>query len=213
MLMIKDMQMVMMMAASRNNNFPKILWPFLFCFLISIPSSLSVPVKGRESSGIVLHLEEQQKELRCIKSALWHEARGEPEEGIRAVMSVIYNRKKHKNFPSTFCGVILQDKQFSAFNQDKGLATRGLKPIRELDKKAHAMVAYIAQEAVLGRFKPVLEPSVLFYTKTSVRNRWTKRMEVVNIVSSHKFMKVKTSGGDTSKKVRNEPTRTNRPSN
>ena len=209
MLMIKDMQMVMMMAASRNNkngregivtlHFPKILWPFLFCFLISIPSSLSVPVKGRESSGIVLH-GEHQKELRCIKAALWHEARGEPEEGIRAVMSVIYNRKKHKNFPSTFCGVILQPMQFSAFNQDKGLATRGLKPVRELDKKAHAKVVYIANEAVLGRFKPVLEPSVLFYTKTSVRNRWTKRMKVVKIVSSHKFMKVNTFGGDATKR-------------
>ena len=194
-------------------NFPNFLGVILFCFLISIPSSLSVPVKGRESSGIVLFTEGYQREHRCLTNALFAEARSEPEEGIRAVMSVIYNRKKHKNYPSTFCGVILQDKQFSAFNQDKGLATRGLKPVRELDKKAHALVAYIANEAVLGRFKPVLEPSVLFYTKTSVRNRWTKRMEVVNIVSSHKFMKVKTSGGDTSKKVRNEPTTTNRPSN
>lgn len=104
-------------------------------------------------------------------------------------MSVIYNRKKNKNFPSTFCGVILQDRQFSAFNQDKGLATRALNPVRELDKKAHTLVAYIAQEAVLGRFKPILEPSVLFYTKTSVRNRWTKRMEVVKIVSAHQFLK------------------------
>ena len=127
-------------------------------------------------------------------------------------MSVIYNRKKAKGYPNTFCGVILQPMQFSAFNQDRGLATRGLKPVRELDKKAYTKVAYIAQEAVLGGFKPILEPSVLFYTKTSVRNRWTKRMEVVNIVSSHKFMKVKTSGGDTSKKVRNEPTTTNQPS-
>lgn len=169
-------------------NFPNFLGVILFCFLISIPSSLSVPAKGRESSGIVLHAE-HQKELRCIRSALWHEARSEPEEGIRAVMSVIYNRKKAKGYPNTFCGVILQPMQFSAFNQDKGLATRGLKPIRELDKKAHALVAYIANEAVLGRFKPILEPSVLFYTKTSVRNRWTRKMKVVKIVASHQFYK------------------------
>lgn len=188
MLMIKDMQMVMMMAASRKNNFPNFLWPFLFCFLILIPSSLSIPVKGRESSGIVSH-GEHQKELRCIKAALWHEARGEPEEGIRAVMSVIYNRKKHKNYPSTFCGVILQPMQFSAFNQDKGLATRGLKPVRELDKKAHALVAYIAQEAVAGAFRPTVEPSVLWYTKTGLRNKWTIKKKVVKIVASHQFYK------------------------
>lgn len=176
---------------SRNmvrTNFPNFLWPFLFCFLISIPSSLSVPVKGRESSGIVLHVE-QQKELRCIKAALWYESRSEPEEGIRAVMSVIYNRKKHKNFPSTFCGVILQHKQFSAFNSDKSLATKPLKPIRELDKKAHAVVAYIANEAVLGRFEPTVEPSVLWYTKTGLRNKWTIKKKVVKIVASHQFYK------------------------
>lgn len=176
-------------AKTKMEVFRNFLWPFLFCFLISIPSSLSVPVKGRESSGIVLLTEKYKQEHRCLTNALWHEARGEPEEGVRAVMSVIYNRKKHKNFPSTFCGVILQPMQFSAFNQDKGLATRGLKPIRELDKKAHALVAYVANEAVLGRFKPVLEPSVLFYTKTSVRNHWTKRMKVVKIVASHQFYK------------------------
>lgn len=173
----------------KTEVFRNILWPFLFCFLISIPSSLSVPVKGRESSGIVLHLEEQQKELRCIKAALWYESRSEPEEGIRAVMSVIYNRKKHKNYPDTFCGVILQSKQFSAFNQDKGLAARGLKPVRELDKKAYAVVAYIAQEAVVGAFRPTVEPSVLWYTKTGLRNKWTIKKKVVIIVSSHQFYK------------------------
>lgn len=176
-------------AKTKMEVFRNFLWPFLFCFLISIPSSLSVPMKSRESSGIVLHLEEQQKELRCIRSALWHEARGEPEEGIRAVMSVIYNRKKHKNYPSTFCGVILQPMQFSAFNQDKGLATRGLKPVRELDKKAHALVAYIANEAVLGRFKPVLEPSVLFYAHVKVKNKWTRKFDRVIVLGNHSFYK------------------------
>lgn len=196
---MKVTQMVIPMVSQLKNNFPNFLWPFLFCFLISIPSSLSVPVKGRESSGVVLlnvpegfghlHLEEQQKELRCIRSALWHEARGEPEEGIRAVMSVIYNRKKHKDFPSTFCGVILQPMQFSAFNSDKSLSARGLKPVRELDKKAHALVAYIANEAVLGAFRPTVEPSVLWYTKTGLRNKWTIKKKVVKIVASHQFYK------------------------
>ena len=172
-----------------KTNFPNILWTFLFCFLISIPSSLSIPVKGRESSGIVLLTEKYKQEHRCLTNALWHEARGEPEEGIRAIMSVIYNRKKHKNFPSTFCGVILQDKQFSAFNQDKGLATRGLKPVRELDKKAYAVVAHIANESVLGRFKPVLEPSVLYYAHVGVKNKWTRKFNRVIVLGNHSFYK------------------------
>ena len=161
---------------------------FVFILGISFPSFLSIPSKSRESGGIVVS-EYNNKELLCLKSVLWHEARGEPEEGIRAVMSVIYNRKKAKGYPSTFCGVILQDKQFSAFNSDKSLATKPLKPIRELDKEAYRKVSSVAQEAIQGAFKPVLDEDVLHYAKTSVRNHWTKRMKVVKIVSSHQFLK------------------------
>ena len=116
-------------------------------------------------------------------------ARGEPEEGIRAVMSVIYNRKKAKGYPNTFCGVILQDKQFSAFNSDKSLATKPLKPIRELDKEAYRKVSSVAQEAVQGAFKPVLEEDVLHYAKTSVRNHWTRKFERVIVLGNHSFYK------------------------
>ena len=170
-------------------NFPNFLGVILFCFLISIPSSLSVPAKGREGSGIVLFVGEQQKELRCIEAALWYESRSEPEEGVRAVMSVIYNRKKHKNFPSTFCGVILQSKQFSAFNQDRGLATRGLKPVKALDMLVYTKVSLIANEALLGGFKPVLEPDVLYYTHIRVRNHWTRKFSRVIVLGNHVFYK------------------------
>ena len=197
--MTKVILKVSTMVYQLKNNFPNFLWPFLFCFLISIPSSLSIHSKSRESGGVVLS-EYHNKEFMCLVNTLYAEARSEPEEGIRAVMSVIYNRKKAKGYPNIFCGVILQDKQFSAFNSDKSLATKPLKPIRELDKEAYRKVSSVAQEAAQGAFKPVLDEDVLHYAKTSVRNHWTKRMKVVKIVSSHKFMKVNTSGEDATKK-------------
>lgn len=172
-----------------KSNFQRFLCLFVFIIGILSPSLLSVPIKGRESGGIVLGSKEHDEEFLCLKNALWHEARGEPEEGIRAVMSVIYNRKNHKNYPNTFCEVILQDKQFSAFNSDKSLATKRLKPLKETDKIAYSKVAGIAQEAVVGSFKPVLEPSVLWYAHTRVKNYWTKRMQVVKIAGRHVFYK------------------------
>lgn len=178
-----------MTATQQKNDFRNFLWFFLFIILISIPSLLSIPMKGRESGGIVLGSKEYDKELTCLTNTLYAEARSEPEEGIRAVMSVIYNRKNHKNYPNTFCKVILQDKQFSAFNQDKSLATKRVKPVRELDKIAYSKVAGIAQEAVVGAFKPVLEPSVLWYTHTKVKNYWTEKMQVVKIAGKHVFYK------------------------
>ena len=167
----------------------KISWLiFIFILGISSPSFLSTPSKSRESGGVVVS-EYHNKELLCLKSVLWHEARGEPEEGIRAVMSVIYNRKKAKGYPNTFCGVILQDKQFSAFNSDKSLATKPLKPIRELDKEAYRKVSSVATQAVLGTFKPTLEPSVLHYAHVRVKNYWTSRMKVVIVHGRHVFYK------------------------
>ena len=167
----------------------KISWLIFVCILgISFPSFLSIPSKSRESGGVVVS-EYYNKELLCLKSVLWHEARGESEEGIRAVMSVIYNRKKAKGYPNTFCGVILQDKQFSAFNSDKSLATKPLKPIRELDKEAYRKVSSVAQEAVQGAFKPVLDVDVLHYAHVRIKNHWTSRMKVVIVHGRHVFYK------------------------
>ena len=162
---------------------------FIFILGISFPSFLSIPSKSRESGGIVVDTSEQHKEVTCLINTLYAEARSEPEEGIRAVMSVIYNRKNHKNYPNTFCKVILQDKQFSAFNSDKSLATKRLKPVKGPDEEAYTKVAGIAQEAVVGAFEPVLEPSVLHYAHIKVKNKWTKRMQAVKIAGRHVFYK------------------------
>ena len=171
---------------------------FIFILGISFPSFqsgpngvaslLSIPSKSRESGGVVIS-EQHNKEFICIANALYLETRSEPEEGIRAVMSVIYNRKNTKGYPSTFCGVILQDKQFSAFNSDKSLATKPLKPIRELDKEAYRKVSSVAQEAIQGAFKPVLDEDVLHYAHTKVKNKWTRKFERVIVLGNHSFYK------------------------
>lgn len=168
-------------------DFVKILCLFLFIILIFFPSLLSIPTKGRESGGFIVDTSEQHKELQCIKNVLWHEARGEPEEGIRAVMSVIYNRKNHKNYPNTFCSVILQDKQFSAFNNNKELATKRLKPVKGPDEEAYTKVAGIAKEVLQGVFEPVLGPDVLYFHSKEVNPKW--RMIKVKRINNHIFYK------------------------
>ena len=157
-------------------------------FLILFPQSLSIPSKSREHSGVVLSSPEL-KERDCLISALYHEARSEPEEGIRAVLTVIKNRKNHKNYPDTFCKVIHQPKQFSYRNNLKPGDKMPVKPLKALDKEKHRLISSLADEALTGRFKPVLEPSVLHYAHKDVKNRWTKKFKVVKIAGSHKFYK------------------------
>lgn len=179
----------MMECGMKTTVLRNILYSFLFCFLIFNPSLLTIPFKSREHGGIVQNIEEYHKEVQCIKSALFHEARSEPEEGIRAVMSVIYNRKQAKGYPDTFCKVILEPKQFSYLNSGKIQVDKPVKPLQEKDKEAYTKVAGIAHEAVVGAFQPVLEPSVLWYAHKSVKNRWTKKYKVVKIHGQHVFYK------------------------
>jgi hypothetical protein len=44
----------------------------------------------------------------CMALATFKEARGEPIIGQAAVIKVILNRMKHREFPSTACGVVFQ---------------------------------------------------------------------------------------------------------
>lgn len=54
-----------------------------------------------------------EKEINCMAQNIYHEARGEPILGQKAVASVTMNRVKSGTFPKTVCGVVKQPRQFS----------------------------------------------------------------------------------------------------
>ena len=51
--------------------------------------------------------------LLCVAMAVYHEARGEPLWGQRAVAYVITNRSEHHEFPDTPCDVVTEKGQFA----------------------------------------------------------------------------------------------------
>ena len=53
------------------------------------------------------------RELECLAIGIFYESKGEPLIGQLAVGEVIANRAASGKFPSTYCGVLLQRKQFS----------------------------------------------------------------------------------------------------
>ncbi|MBM3544033.1 MAG: cell wall hydrolase [Alphaproteobacteria bacterium] len=50
----------------------------------------------------------EERERRCLATALYFESRGEPIRGQIAVGQVILNRVRSPNFPETICGVVFQ---------------------------------------------------------------------------------------------------------
>lgn len=130
---------------------------------------------------------ELKKQILCLQSALFHEARGESPEGIRAVATVIYNRTKHKKYPSDFCGVIKQPYQFSYLNGGKKIVKPTYKPS---EHKVKANIDQLAFEAAVGSLKPSLEPEYLFYHTTNLKNipKWSKKARTKVIIGSHVFI-------------------------
>lgn len=133
---------------------------------------------------------QQEKEKQCIVEALHQEARGEGKEGLEAVLSVIYNRKHHRAFPSTFCKVIDQPKQFS-YKNHLAQGQRIKVEFKHSEKEVQKEIQELAEKAVTGRFKPVFDRSVLWYHTKKVKPKWSRKMQKVAVVGNHKFFEEK----------------------
>lgn len=133
----------------------------------------------------------KQKDKECIKAALWHEARGEGHHGILAVASVIENRINHPAYPSTYCGVINQHKQFSYTLEGKPTGMRLEASIKDSERPMYTKVALTAESMVEGQFEPVLPKPVIWYTTKKISNYWTKTKKVYATIGNHRFYKEK----------------------
>jgi spore germination cell wall hydrolase CwlJ-like protein len=129
----------------------------------------------------------KDQERKCLRNALYYEARSEGTVGILAVASVIENRKNHVNYPSSYCGVIKQHKQFSYTLERKPDVERIEQRLKAADKVAYGYVSEVAEEMLQGQFKPVLDRSVLWYHAKYVKPYWVKTKQKVKEINSHIF--------------------------
>lgn len=157
----------------------------LFAANQPLPAEQAVPDKY----SLVQAYNEQrelQREKQCLTAALWWEARGEGLQGIKAVASVIENRKHSSGYPSTYCKIIKQHKQFSFVLEGKPIHKLE-QQVKPSEKEVFALVSSLAEQMLQGRFKPVLPRKVLHYTTHAVSNTWTQKMQVVAKVGNHRF--------------------------
>lgn len=130
----------------------------------------------------------REAEKQCIVTALYHEARGEGEFGMKAVANVIDNRYRHPKYPDTYCGVINQHKQFSYTLEDKPEG----KDLVLMQKVKQAQEAFetaekIAEDMLDGKLQKFLPDNALHYARNSVNNYWTKTKKVIAQIGNHKF--------------------------
>lgn len=117
-------------------------------------------------------------EYECVAENVYHEARGEPEEGQRAVVQVTLNRWSESNYKSV-CGVIRNSCQFSWVCQD---VKRANKKSPQWEKAMSAAV----QVMELDHKIPELEDAT-FYHATYVKPYWASKKVYLKTIGQHKF--------------------------
>lgn len=126
--------------------------------------------------------EEKYKDYECMAKNLYHEANGEPTEGIVAVANVVLNRVSHENYPDSICGVIYQKNQFSWVSKRKHIT------LNKISNK----IKWIAFEAVLNKSWEDNTKGAMFFHTISNKNSWNKRLlQQTTRIGNHVFFRHK----------------------
>ncbi len=138
----------------------------------------------------------------CLALALYHEARGEPLEGQKAVGLTILNRVASKAYPTTICGVVFQNShrlnacQFSFACDNRANTPGNPAKFAEMIRISDDIIVSLqpendTRETGLDAANPV--PSrYLFathYHRHDVSPSWSKKLRFIARVGDHHFFK------------------------
>ena len=121
--------------------------------------------------------DEVSKDLRCLATAVYYEAKGEPLAGQLGVAHVILNRSKSGRFPRTVCGVVTQPGQFS-FVRGGQMASPGVA------NRAYRTALAVAQLALDRQWESPVA-SAMYFHATRVSPNWGRQR--VATIGRHVF--------------------------
>ncbi len=147
----------------------------------------NAPVTGGFSEGAVMQV--SSKELWCLATAIYFEARGEAYRGQVAVAQVVLNRVKDHRYPDTICGVVFQN-QHRRNSCQFSFACDGIPEVVN-DQKSWAQAEDIAKRFTDGELYLTEVGDATHYHATYVRPAWAPRMQKVTQIGLHVFYKFK----------------------
>ncbi|MCX5512329.1 hypothetical protein C3941_09695 [Kaistia algarum] len=165
-----------------------------FSALLNKPSAMGID--GRPDHSWVTNPippnARSKTEQKCLATAIYFEARGEPEKGQLAVAQVVINRLKNPAYPSTVCGVVYQNKDMRNACQFS-FACDGIKK-RITDAAAWKEAETLARRVLFddGWWNAKVGSST-HYHANYVKPRWARTMKKMQKIGHHIFYK--TYGG------------------
>lgn len=130
------------------------------------------------------------EERNCLSTAIYHEARGESDDGQWAVANVIINRAMSKRFPATMCGVVYQNANQGRYHCQFSFACDGQADTateRKAWSKAKRIAAAAYSEFQRGQRPGVVPGSALYYHTRSVSPDWSSTYRRVAQIGAHVF--------------------------
>lgn len=162
--------------------------------LCAWPVAANASVLNPEQTSV--HKADLGSELKCLATAIYFEARGEPEEGQYAVGDVILNRVRDEGYPDTVCDVVYQN----AHRRDAcqfSFACDGLSDVPE-DMPTYLRIEVralqlLACRGVCGSLTERIASST-HYHASYVSPDWSKVLTFVRRVGHHLFYSSENEG-------------------
>jgi spore germination cell wall hydrolase CwlJ-like protein len=114
--------------------------------------------------------------LLCLAAAIYHEARGEPEQGQQAVALVTMNRAEWEN--KRVCREVHKPGQYSWVGTGA----------KHSDKDAWQRARKVAADVLDGRVDDFTDGATYFHARKA-RPSWRRRLHYVMTVGGHRFYK------------------------
>jgi spore germination cell wall hydrolase CwlJ-like protein len=127
---------------------------------------------------------ESSRDLDCLTTAVYYEARGEGQAGMQAVAQVVLNRARHGAFPQTVCGVVYQGAGRRTGCQFSFVCNGSMRGRRE--GGAWERARRVAANALSGHVYAPVGNATHFHT-TAVNPRWSGSLVRITQVGSHIF--------------------------
>ena len=123
-------------------------------------------------------------DVKCLSRALYHEARGEGERGMRAVAEVVLNRAESSRFPDTVCAVVDQGAGNGRGCQFSFVCDGSER--RRLEPRAWRRAQNLAREMLNGGDRALTDGATHFHA-LRVNPNWSRVYEMTAEIGAHRF--------------------------
>lgn len=132
-------------------------------------------------SLISIEAKAQNKQIECLATNAYHEARGEGQKGIEAVTQVVLNRVKDKKFGNTPCEVVYERNKGKC--QFSWVCTKN----RIKNMTLYFFVKDVVTQLYYGNKKDITNGSTYYHARY-VSGSWFKRnLKQTTVIGNHVF--------------------------